>query len=111
MYDEPFADSSRTQRHIASSFRRQQDTVAMSDDGGDELFGGYTRYFGAARFWSVLQKLPRPARAAIGGGFGAMPAKAWDGLARLLPGRQRSPHFGTKVRKGLRTAGAGGLEE
>jgi asparagine synthase (glutamine-hydrolysing) len=61
--------------------------------------------------WSSLRRLPRPARSAIGAGFGSVPAGAWDGLARLLPGKRRPPHFGTKVRKGLRLAGASGLED
>jgi asparagine synthase (glutamine-hydrolysing) len=105
MYDEPFADSSQIPTHLVSRFAREQVTVALSGDGGDELFAGYNRHFAAPRMWNRLQKLPRPVRALIGPPLSRLPSGFLAGAANLLPGA-RQPHFGSKLKKALRIAGS-----
>ena len=104
MYDEPFGDSSQIPTHLVSRFAREQVTVALSGDGGDELFAGYNRHFAAPRMWQRLQALPQPVRALIGPPLGRLPASLWNSAARLLA-RQPQPHFGTKIQRALGIAG------
>jgi asparagine synthase (glutamine-hydrolysing) len=66
IYDEPFGDSSAVPTYLVSRIARQHVTVALSGDGGDELFGGYHRYFLGQRLDSRVARVPRALRGPLG---------------------------------------------
>ncbi|HZH28354.1 MAG TPA: asparagine synthase (glutamine-hydrolyzing) [Azospirillaceae bacterium] len=105
MYDEPFADSSQIPTHLVSALARRHVTVALSGDGGDELFAGYNRYAWAERVWSVARRLPPGAGPVLGGAVRAVPPGMWD---RLGPGVARA---GDKLHKAAGLLSAGSREE
>ncbi len=99
MYDEPFADSSQIPTHLVSKAARQHVTVALSGDAGDELFGGYNRYFWNKRIWNRLAWMPSVVRRGIGVGLQQLPVPTWDALGRVLPARYGLTRLGDKAHK------------
>lgn len=84
VYDEPFADASQIPTTLLSGLVRKHVTVALSGDGGDELFGGYTRYVFGASVWGRIARIPRPLRGMAAALLRLPSPEQWDGLARPL---------------------------
>lgn len=103
IYDEPFADSSQIPTFIVSRFARRDVTVALTGDGGDELFAGYNRHVSAPAMWNAIRHVPRPLRAAASATLGRLPSRFWSAGVSTLPGGN-SPLMGAKIQKALRTA-------
>ncbi|TDT73103.1 asparagine synthase (glutamine-hydrolysing) [Litoreibacter halocynthiae] len=73
MYDEPFADSSQIPTFLVAEMAREHVTVALSGDGGDELFCGYDRYVHGQKMMDKLRGLPGPLRSLGGAAIRAIP--------------------------------------
>lgn len=84
LYDEPFADSSQIPTFLVSQMAKQHVTVALSGDGGDELFCGYNRYLWSHRIGKSFIWLPFMARQALGRLLLSQPAGRIDHLAQFL---------------------------
>lgn len=104
LYDEPFADSSQIPTFLVSQLARQSVTVALSGDGGDELFGGYSRYLVGNTLWKIIRNTPfRGSMAAL---IKTIPPRGWDLLSSALPASHRPRKFGHKMHKLARSISA-----
>ncbi|SHF71524.1 asparagine synthase (glutamine-hydrolysing) [Litoreibacter ascidiaceicola] len=88
MYDEPFADSSQIPTFLVAEMAREHVTVALSGDGGDELFCGYDRYVHGQKMMDKLRGLPGPLRSLGGAAIRAIP-ETW--LNKLMESIRATP--------------------
>jgi asparagine synthase (glutamine-hydrolysing) len=89
LYDEPFSDPSQIPTFLVSQLARQHVTVSLSGDAGDELFGGYNRYFVGRRIWEKIGKLPRALRQLSARAITSVSPADWDRI--LAIGKKRIP--------------------
>lgn len=84
IYDEPFSDSSQIPTYLVSKMTQQHVTVALSGDGGDELFGGYNRYLGTQRWWNLMRKIPFPLRHLASSSLRSIDVNQWNYLGEII---------------------------
>ena len=98
IYDEPFADSSQIPTYLVSKFAKQEVTVALSGDAGDELFGGYNRYVFSEKMFNKILKSPIFLRKLMSKTIFSMTEEKWDSLLGSLMSK-RFANFGHKLHK------------
>jgi asparagine synthase (glutamine-hydrolysing) len=98
-FDEPFADSSQIPTFLVSEMTRRHVTVALSGDGGDELFAGYDRYFWAERLTLILHAMPAPLRQASRAALRALSPGSWNRLLGIVPAAWRPALPGDRLHK------------
>jgi asparagine synthase (glutamine-hydrolysing) len=84
IWDEPFADESQIPMLLVAQLARQHVTVALSGDGGDECFGGYTRHFMPVRLAGMMG-LPLALRRAAGSVMRTLHPEVLQGMVRAAP--------------------------
>lgn len=99
MYDEPFADSSQVPTYLVCQLASKSVTVALSGDGGDELFSGYNRYAIASNHWSKLATVPMFARSLVGSIIKCMSPNQWESLLRPFVSQHRMNRLGDNLHK------------
>jgi asparagine synthase (glutamine-hydrolysing) len=103
LFDEPFSDPSQIPTHLVAKLTREHVTVALSGDGGDELFGGYSRYLLGRAIWDKVKILPYPLRTVLNRIICSIPPRHWDKLFAiinpLLPLQSRVTLPGDRIHK------------
>jgi len=99
IWDEPFSDSSQIPTFLVSKLARRDVTVALSGDGGDELFFGYARYLHGKQFAQVARILPGGMRQGLCTMLKMTPARQVNWLGKHLPNRLKQPALGDRLRK------------
>lgn len=99
LYDEPFSDASQIPTFLVAQLTRRHVTVSLSGDAGDELFGGYNRYFLGRSLWKQLGWMPRNLRSMLAKACTSISPSLWDSLAAVLPGSYGLRSAGDKLHK------------
>ena len=85
IYDEPFADPSQIPTYLVSELASKSVKVALSGDGGDEMFVGYNRYWMTDIYWKKISSIPGPLRSVLSNLLTAISQERWDNILGFLP--------------------------
>jgi len=108
MFDEPFADNSQIPTYLVAAMTRRHVTVALSGDGGDELFAGYPRHLMATGLGRTMRRVPAPLRRWGGRMMAAVPSSVWNTALSALPLKGMPARPGEKVHRLARVLGTAG---
>ncbi len=115
LYNEPFADSSQIPTFLVSQLAKQNVTVSLSGDGGDELFCGYNRYVITNNIWQNISRLPISLRSVIASTITSFSPqilnKIFAPLQRIMPNSLRFTNFGDKLHKGAGVLNASDVDQ
>lgn len=100
IYDEPFSDSSQIPTYLVSQLAKDNVKVALSGDGGDELFCGYNRYLMSKNFSNISRLIPFTSRKILASVIQLISAQNWTKISKLLPGLNKHVNFADKIQKG-----------
>lgn len=100
IYDEPFSDSSQIPTFLVSQLAKDHVKVALSGDGGDELFCGYNRYLMSKKFSNMFRFIPLSLRKILASSIQLISSQNWNKISNYLPGLNDHVNFGDKIHKG-----------
>ena len=99
IYDEPFSDSSQIPTLLVSKLSKNHVKVALSGDGGDELFCGYNRHIMSQKFSNIFRLMPFALRKVFSSSIRLISDKNWNSLSKFLPVLNQYHNFGDKLYK------------
>lgn len=111
IYSEPFADASQIPTHIVSKTAKKNVVVALTGDGGDEIFCGYQRYHINQKIWNVIKFFPSSLKHSLVKHIDTMPIEKLDRfynwISRMIPLLPNISRPGDKIKKGLNLVNQG----
>lgn len=110
IYDEPFSDSSQIPTYLVSKMTSEHVTVALSGDGGDEVFGGYNRYLYAEKFFDKLSAMPDSLQKVSKGLIHSLPKSVWNKIFSHMPSKFNHSQGGDKLYKLANVLGKENIE-
>ncbi len=111
IYDEPFSDSSQIPTYLLSQLTKQHVKVAISGDGGDELFCGYNRYIISKKLEGIMSSIPINIRRILSSGLKAVSPQNWNKISKFVPFLRKYKNFGDKIYKSANSLEAKNLYE
>lgn len=99
VYGEPFADSSQMPTYLIARMAKKEVTVALTGDGGDEVFCGYNRYDFITNYWPIIEKIPNSFRKVISNQLSVLNSRRFAKFSDFLSIKMQNRHIDSKIKK------------